>query len=67
MPAGDLGGGPEGGNAAPPAEIPVVSVKGMKPGDLSKSLQDGETVKIKETGKVVRKRGDKLVVVKAKE
>lgn len=67
MPAGELDGGPEGGDAAPTAEIPVVSVRGMKPGDLSKSLRDGETVQIKETGKVVRKRGDKLVVVKAKE
>lgn len=64
MPEGELDGG---GGATPTADIPVVSVKGMKPGDLSKSLQDGETVKIKETGKVVRKRGNKLVVVKSEE
>lgn len=65
MPAGELGG--PSGAAASTAEIPVVSVKGMKAGDLSASLRDGETVQIKETGKVVRKRGDKLVVVKAEE
>lgn len=67
MPEGELGGVPETASASPAPAVRVVSVKGMKPGDLSKSLKDGETVQIKETGKVVRKRGDKLVVVKSKE
>lgn len=45
----------------------IVSVKGMKPGDLAASLQEGETVRVPMGGgkyAVVRKKGGKLVKVK---
>lgn len=56
---------------APGEEIPrLVSVKGMKPGDLKNSLQEGETVRIakrKADGTVgyrtVQKRGSRLVII----
>lgn len=56
---------------APGEEIPrLVSVKGMKPGDLKNSLQEGETVRVakrKADGTVgyrtVQKRGSRLVII----
>jgi hypothetical protein len=59
-----------GGTRAAPASDSgprIVSVKGMKPGDLVKSLQEGETVRVPMGGgkyQVVRKKNGKLVKVK---
>lgn len=72
MPTGPDGNPTLDAGSAAPAQTPTpkaaskyrdVSVAGMKPGDLSKALQEGETVRIRQTGKVVRKKGGKLVVV----
>lgn len=66
MPSGELGESPPAG-AQPKGEVRVIAIRGMKAGDLKKAIQEGETIRVKETGKTYKKANGKLIPLDAKE